>query len=76
MQFLWQYSKYKNQKHRSLKKKKKETLKFVKRSYFVNWDSSEYIMSSCDKLIAECLQAANLGEGIKEAVMIKKTCHV
>ena len=57
-----------------LKKKKsqekfKEKLKFVKPSYCVNWNSSEYIMSSCDSLIAEYVQAANLGKGIEKAVM-------
>ena len=55
---------------KKLQGKFKEKLKFVKPSC-VNWNSSEYIMSSCDKLIAEYVQAANLGERIKKAVMIK-----
>ena len=42
----------------------------MKPSYCVNWNSSVYIMSSCDNLI-ECVQTANLGEEIKKAVMIK-----
>ena len=29
-------------------------------------------MLSCDKPIAVCMQAANLGDGIEKAVMIKK----
>ena len=32
-------------------------------------------MSSCDKSVAECMQAADLWEGIEKAVMIK-TSHV
>ena len=28
-------------------------------------------MPSCDKPTAECVQAANLGEGIEKAVMMK-----
>ena len=47
----------------------------MKPSYCVNWNSSEY-MSSCDNLIAECVQAANLGEGIEKAVMIKNLSHL
>ena len=38
----------------------------MKASYCVNWDSSEYV-SSRDNLIAECVQAANFGEGIERA---------
>ena len=57
---------------KKLQEKFKEKLRFVKPSYCVNWNSSEYIMSSCDNLIGECVQAANLGEGIKKAKMIKK----
>ena len=56
---------------KKLQEKFKEKLKFVKPSYCVNWNSSEYIMSSYDNLI-ECMQAANLEEGTKNAVMIKK----
>ena len=56
---------------KKLQEKFKEKLKFVKPSYFVNWNSSEYIVSSCDNHVAECEQPANLGEGIKKAVMIK-----
>ena len=58
-----------------LEEKLKEKLKFVKPSYCVNWNSSEYIMFSCNNLIAGCVQAANLGEGIEKAVMAK-TCHI
>ena len=57
---------------KNLQEKFKEKLRFVKPSYCVNWNSSEYIMSSCDNLIGECVQAANLGEGIEKAKMIKK----
>ena len=46
-------------------------MKFVKLCYCVNWISSEYILSSCDKLTVECVQAANLVEGIEKAVMMK-----
>ena len=54
---------------KKLQEKFKEKLKFVKPSYCVNWNSSEYIMSSCDSLIAEYVQAANLGKWIEKAVM-------
>ena len=57
---------------KKLQEKFKEKLKFVKPSYCVNWNSSEYIMPSCDNLIAECVQATNLGEGIGKTAMIKK----
>ena len=33
-------------------------------------------MPSCDKPIAECVQATNLGEGIEKAVMIKNLSHL
>ena len=65
------YHNIKNTKIRSIDLKKKlqqkfkGKVKFVKPIYCVNWKSSEYIMLSCDKLIAECVQAANLGEEIE-----------
>ena len=58
---------------KKITRKFKEELKFVKPSYCVNWNSSEYIMSSCDNLIAEYVQTANLGEGIEKAVMSRLT---
>ena len=33
-------------------------------------------MPYCDKPIAECVQATNLGEGMEKAVMIKNLSHL
>lgn len=75
MHFFITYINNKNQKRRSLKKlqeKFKENVKYVNASYHVDWNYSENILSSCDKLTAECVQVTNLVEGIQKAVMIKK----
>ena len=56
---------------KKLQEKFKNRLKFVKPSYYTNWNSSEFVMSSCDDLIGECVNATNLGEGIEMSVMIK-----
>ena len=55
---LIQKKTYKNCKYR---------IKLVKSTYYSNWNSSK--MSSCDNLIDECVNAANLGEGIEKAVL-------
>lgn len=74
MHFFITYINNKNQKRRSLKKlqeKFKENVKYENASYHVDWNYSENILSSCDKLTAECVQVTNLVEGIQKAVMTR-----
>ena len=48
-------------------------LKFVKSSYNTSSKTSEYVLSSSDELIADCINAA--GEGMQLSVALRNTAR-